>query len=106
MLTLLFNSALLGIGLAMDAFSVSLANGLNEPCMKRRKMMTTLHCLQNLKFLPPRFLQKFRKNLWNNFASAAFYHFTMIRSKFRCWSAVQNFFLQGCGVTVPARNCC
>ena len=35
---LLFNSILLGIGLAMDAFSVSLANGLNEPCMKTRKM--------------------------------------------------------------------
>ena len=34
-----FNSILLGIGLAMDAFSVSLANGLNEPCMKPRKMM-------------------------------------------------------------------
>ena len=33
-----FNSILLGVGLAMDAFSVSLANGLNEPCMKPRKM--------------------------------------------------------------------
>ena len=33
-----FNSILLGIGLAMDAFSVSLANGLNEPGMKGRKM--------------------------------------------------------------------
>lgn len=33
-----FNSILLGVGLAMDAFSVSLANGLNEPRMKRRKM--------------------------------------------------------------------
>ncbi len=33
-----FNSVLLGIGLAMDAFSVSLANGLNEPKMKRSKM--------------------------------------------------------------------
>ena len=33
-----FNSVLLGIGLAMDAFSVSLANGLNEPKMKRCKM--------------------------------------------------------------------
>lgn len=32
------NSALLGVGLAMDAFSVSLANGLNEPCMKKRRM--------------------------------------------------------------------
>ncbi len=33
-----FNSILLGVGLAMDAFSVSLANGLNEPKMKRKKM--------------------------------------------------------------------
>ncbi len=33
-----FNSVLLGVGLAMDAFSVSLANGLNEPNMKRKKM--------------------------------------------------------------------
>lgn len=32
------NSALLGVGLAMDAFSVSLANGLNEPKMKKPKM--------------------------------------------------------------------
>ena len=33
-----FNSVLLGVGLAMDAFSVSLANGLNEPGMKKNKM--------------------------------------------------------------------
>lgn len=33
-----FNSILLGIGLAMDAFSVSLANGLNEPGMRPGKM--------------------------------------------------------------------
>lgn len=33
-----FNSILLGVGLAMDAFSVSLANGLNEPAMKRGKL--------------------------------------------------------------------
>ena len=32
------NSVLLGVGLSMDAFSVSLANGLNEPCMKKRRM--------------------------------------------------------------------
>lgn len=30
-------SALLGVGLAMDAFSVSLANGLNDPRMKTRR---------------------------------------------------------------------
>ncbi len=34
------NSILLGIGLAMDAFSVSLANGLNEPNMKKGKMFS------------------------------------------------------------------
>ena len=33
-----FNSVLLGVGLAMDAFSVSLANGLNEPKMTKNKM--------------------------------------------------------------------
>lgn len=33
-----FNSILLGVGLAMDAFSVSLANGLSDPAMKRKKM--------------------------------------------------------------------
>lgn len=33
-----FNSVLLGVGLAMDAFSVSMANGLNEPTMKKGKM--------------------------------------------------------------------
>lgn len=32
------NSVLLGVGLAMDAFSVSLANGLNEPKMKIARM--------------------------------------------------------------------
>lgn len=32
------NAALFGVGLAMDAFSVSAANGLNEPTMKKNKM--------------------------------------------------------------------
>ena len=35
------NCAMLGVGLAMDAFSVSLANGLNEPKMKKEKMCLT-----------------------------------------------------------------
>lgn len=33
-----FNAILLGVGLAMDAFSVSLANGLHEPKMRLGKM--------------------------------------------------------------------
>lgn len=32
------NSVLLGFGLAMDAFSVSLANGLHEPGMEKKRM--------------------------------------------------------------------
>ena len=31
------NSVLLGVGLAMDAFSVSLANGMNEKNMKKSR---------------------------------------------------------------------
>ena len=38
-LAFVVNSILLGVGLAMDAFSVSMANGLNEPNMKKRKML-------------------------------------------------------------------
>lgn len=34
-----FTNLLLGVGLAMDAFSVSLANGLGEPGMRRRRMV-------------------------------------------------------------------
>ena len=37
-ITFFVNSILLGIGLAMDAFSVSLANGLREPKMKGRRI--------------------------------------------------------------------
>ena len=38
-LAFVVNSILLGVGLAMDAFSVSMANGLNEPHMKKGKML-------------------------------------------------------------------
>ena len=37
-LLFVLNSAALGVGLAMDAFSVSLANGLHEPEMRRSRM--------------------------------------------------------------------
>lgn len=37
-LVFFINSILLGVGLAMDAFSVSLANGLSEPNMKNGRM--------------------------------------------------------------------
>ena len=34
-----FNSILIGTGLAMDAFSVSLANGLHEPDLSNKKVL-------------------------------------------------------------------
>lgn len=39
MIRLMVTSILLGAGLAMDAFSVSLADGLNEPHMKPQRMI-------------------------------------------------------------------
>ena len=38
MFRVIINGCMLGFGLAMDAFSVSLANGLNEPKMKKSKL--------------------------------------------------------------------
>lgn len=40
-LVFVLNSALLGAGLAMDAFSVSMANGMNNPRMKKGQMCVT-----------------------------------------------------------------
>lgn len=48
-----FNSALLGAGLAMDAFSVSLANGLAEPEMKRGKRFLISGTFAFFQFLMP-----------------------------------------------------
>lgn len=48
-----FNSILLGIGLAMDAFSVSLANGLNEPTMKRGRMAAVAGIFSLFQFAMP-----------------------------------------------------
>ena len=38
------NSALLGVGLAMDAFSVSIVNGIREPDMSRLRMCGIAAC--------------------------------------------------------------
>ena len=47
------NSILLGVGLAMDAFSVSMANGLNEPDMKRSRMAAMAGVFGSFQFLMP-----------------------------------------------------
>ena len=48
-----WNSILLGVGLAMDAFSVSLANGLNEPCMTKRKQTGVAAVFSGFQFAMP-----------------------------------------------------
>ena len=48
-----FNSILFGIGLAMDAFSVSMANGLNEPKLKRNRMGLIAGVFAFFQFLMP-----------------------------------------------------
>ena len=47
------NSIMLGVGLAMDAFSVSLANGLNEPGMKKGRMSLMAGTFAFFQFLMP-----------------------------------------------------
>lgn len=49
----ILNSALLGVGLAMDAFSVSLANGLNEPEMTKGKMCGIAGVFAGFQFAMP-----------------------------------------------------
>lgn len=50
---LLLTGILLGIGLAMDAFSVSIANGLNEPKMKKNRMCLIAGVFAGFQFVMP-----------------------------------------------------
>ena len=53
LMSFVLNSILLGVGLAMDAFSVSIANGLNEPGMSRRKTYGIAGCYAFFQFAMP-----------------------------------------------------
>ena len=53
MFQLIFNSLLLGIGLAMDAFSVSIANGIVESGMRKRRMLAIAGVYAAFQFLMP-----------------------------------------------------
>lgn len=52
-LALIINSVLLGVGLAMDAFSVSLANGLNEHRMGVGRMLIIAGTFAGFQFAMP-----------------------------------------------------
>lgn len=49
----ILDNILLGIGLAMDAFSVSLANGLKEPHMQKKKMLKIAATFGAFQFVMP-----------------------------------------------------
>ena len=51
--TFFATSILLGVGLAMDAFSVSLANGINSPSMSRKRMCGIAGIYSFFQFLMP-----------------------------------------------------
>ena len=53
MMMFIVNSILLGAGLAMDAFSVSLANGMNETEMKKGRMVSVSGVFAGFQFLMP-----------------------------------------------------
>lgn len=52
-ITFFVNSIMLGVGLAMDAFSVSLANGLSEPKMKKRRLVLIAGIFAFFQYLMP-----------------------------------------------------
>ncbi len=53
MIQLIINSVLLGIGLAMDAFSISIANGILEPNMRKTRMLKIAGVYAVAQFLMP-----------------------------------------------------
>ena len=53
MFNFIANSIMLGVGLAMDAFSVSIVNGLNEPCMRRKKQVFIAFTFAFFQFIMP-----------------------------------------------------
>ena len=52
-LELVLQSVALGVALAMDAFSVSMANGLNDPGMKKKKMCVIAGTFAGFQFAMP-----------------------------------------------------
>ena len=104
------NSILLGVGLAMDAFSVSLANGLQDPKMKRGKMAGIAGVFAGFQALMPmlgwicvhtvmQYFEAFEKfiplhpNKENskNIGNIHFFIFISIPPSFYCLNIITNF---------------
>jgi len=119
----LLNNILLGIGLAMDAFSVSLANGLHEPCMCRRRICLISGVFAFFQALMPllgwlcvhlfiRFFSSFQKFIpWIALALLLYIGISMITESFKngeddeeCSSKLsfKTLFLQGVATSIDA----
>lgn len=53
MISFILDSLLLGVGLAMDAFSVSVANSINEPKMRLKKLISIAGTFAFFQFIMP-----------------------------------------------------
>lgn len=73
------NSIMLGVGLAMDAFSVSLANGLNESRMKKGRMCLMAGVFSGFQLLMP---------ILGWFCVHTFVHYFTAFEKFIPWIAL------------------
>lgn len=64
----LMNSLLLGVGLAMDAFSVSIANGIHNPAMGSQEKMKIAGVFAGFQFIMPMIGWAFVHFLFESFA--------------------------------------
>ena len=78
-ITFFVTNILLGVGLAMDAFSVSVANGLNEPCMKKYRMCGIAGVFAGFQFVMP---------LIGWFCVSTIAHYFKVFEKFIPWIAL------------------
>ena len=90
------NSILLGVGLAMDAFSVSLANGLHEPKMKAGRMCAMAGVFGAFQYLMP---------MIGWFCVHTIAHYFAIFEKFIPWIALILLCYIGINMIKESREC-
>ena len=90
------NSILLGVGLAMDAFSVSLANGLHEPKMKAGRMGAMAGVFAGFQFVMP---------MLGWFCVHTIAHYFTVFEKFIPWIALALLCYIGINMIKESKEC-
>ncbi|MBR2028578.1 MAG: manganese efflux pump [Oscillospiraceae bacterium] len=90
------NSVLLGLGLAMDAFSVSLANGLHEPKMKTGRMCAMAGIFAAFQYIMP---------MIGWFCVHTIAHYFSVFEKFIPWIALILLCYIGISMIKEAKEC-